>query len=427
MRIPIFLTLLTSTVFTALLFYERYIIQGFLDNFTLLLLTLTTSLSLAALASLFLLHTSHAESVRRVWLALTTIALTYATIDVVAGLTLMPTLSPALISDEAVHHRLLPDTHSALYSRDYSYIQRVNKIGLRGPDINARKPANTYRIALLGDSFIMGKGVTDDQTGARQLERSLRRDGYYVEVLNGGVDSYAPILSLLQLRTQLISLAPDLVVLNLDMSDLLQEQAYRGRARYDADNRLVGVDGRLDQLQLTHTQKARNWINEHLYLSRLLIYYTQHWVHHHRGINVANVVGMANPAILAHTLASDHENRTAQWQALFASVLAIRDECAGRDIDFALITYPWGHQVNAHEWTPGRLAFIPEGAVISDRSLERIRAFAAQNSILLFDLFPAFRTYAGDEPLYYPFDMHWTPAGHRLYARELQRLVADHL
>ena len=70
---------------------------------------------------------------------------------------------------------------------------------------------------------------------------------------------------------------------------------------------------------------------------------------------------------------------------------------------------------------------MPEGSVISDRSLERIRAFAAQNSIALLDLFPAFRAYAGSAPLYYRFDMHWTPAGHRLYARELQRLVADRL
>ena len=273
----------------------------------------------------------------------------------------------------------------------------------------------------------MGKGVADDHTGARQLERALRRDGHRVEVLNGGVDSYAPILSLLQLRTQLVPTAPDLVVLNLDMSDLLQEQAYRVRARYDADNQLVGVDGRLDRLQLTRTQKARNWINEHLYLSRLLVYYTQHWAHRHHGVDVASVVGIANPAILAHTLATDREDRTVQWQTLFSSVLAVRAECAGGGIDFALATYPWGHQVNNREWMPGRLAFVPEGAVISDRSLERIRAFAAQNGIALLDLFPAFRSYTGTEPLYYPFDMHWTPAGHRLYARELQRLVADRL
>ena len=107
------------------------------------------------------------------------------------------------------------------------------------------------------------------------------------------------------------------------------------------------------------------------------------------------------------------------------SVLAIRDFCAARDIAFILATYPWGHQVNAREWMPGRLAFVPEGAVISDRSPQRVRDFAASSGIEFLDLFPAFRAYNGEAPLYYSFDMHWTPAGHRLLALELQRLIAD--
>ena len=228
-----------------------------------------------------------------------------------------------------------------------------------------------------------------------------------------------------QLRTLFAALDLDLVVLNLDMSDLLQEQAYRGRAAYDKSGRLIGVDGRLDELGLTRTQRWRNWINEHLYFSRLFVYYIQHWAHRHRGVNVANVVGMANPAILAHTLASDTDSRDKQWQLLFSSILDMRTFCAERGINFILTTYPWGHQVNEREWTPGRLAFVPEGAVISDRSPQRVRDFAASSGIEFLDLFPAFRAYNGEAPLYYSFDMHWTPAGHRLLALELQQLIAD--
>ena len=76
---------------------------------------------------------------------------------------------------------------------------------------------------------------------------------------------------------------------------------------------------------------------------------------------------------------------------------------------------------------PGRRAFIPENAIISDQSLERIRHFAQQNDIEFLDLFPAFRSYDGEDRLYFSFDMHWTPAGHRLVARELERLIADRL
>ena len=427
MAIPILLVFLSSVACSGLILYERYLVQGFLDNFTLLLLAATGSVSLCCIVSLALLRSKRGEQVRKLWLGLLTSGLTYAVFDVLAGLALIPALSPALVGDQIVHHRLLPNTHSALYSRDFSYVQSVNSLGLRSPETTAQKKPDTYRVALLGDSFIMGKGVEDDETASFVLETSLRRDGHRVEVLNGGVDSYAPILSLLQLRTLFAPLDLDLVVLNLDMSDLLQEQAYRGRAAYDKNGHLLGVDGRHDELALTRTQRWRNWINEHLYFSRLIVYHVQHWAHRHQGINVANVVGLANPAILAHTLASDTGDRNEQWQQLFASILDIRAFCIERGIDFVLTTYPWGHQVNAREWTPGRLAFVPEDAVISDRSPERIGDFAADNGIEFLDLFPAFRTYAGKARLYYSFDMHWTPAGHRLVARELHRLIADRL
>ena len=425
MAILILLTLLSSMTLSGLIFYERYLVQGFLDNFTLLLLAGAGSVALFCIASLALLPTARGGRVRKIGLGRLATGLTYAAADILAGLALIPPLSPALVGDQIVHHRLVPNTHSALYSRDFSYIQRVNNMGLRGRETSVQKTPGTRRIALLGDSFIMGKGVEDEETAAAVLEHALRQDGHLVEVLNGGVDSYAPILSLLQLRTLFAPLDLDLVVLNLDMSDLLQEQAYRGRAAYDKSGRLIGVDGRLDELGLTRTQRWRNWINEHLYFSRLFVYYIQHWAHRHQGVNVANVVGMANPAILAHTLASDTDNRDEQWRLLFSSILDMRTFCAERGINFILTTYPWGHQINEREWTPGRLAFVPEGAVISDRSPQRVRDFAASSGIEFLDLFPAFRAYNGEAPLYYSFDMHWTPAGHRLLALELQRLIAD--
>ena len=56
MAIPILLAFAASAALFTLILYERYFLQNFLDNFTLLLLTLTLSVSLASLASLLLLR-----------------------------------------------------------------------------------------------------------------------------------------------------------------------------------------------------------------------------------------------------------------------------------------------------------------------------------------------------------------------------------
>jgi hypothetical protein len=95
----------------------------------------------------------------------------------------------------------------------------VNNLGLRSPDRPAGKPPDRYRILMLGDSFTMGKGVEDHHTFSVLLERSLNEkvpacNGRTIEVLNAGVDSYAPILSFIQLQRDLHRLEPDVVVLN---------------------------------------------------------------------------------------------------------------------------------------------------------------------------------------------------------------------
>lgn len=85
-----------------------------------------------------------------------------------------------------------------------------------------------------------------------------------------------------------------------------------------------------------------------------------------------------------------------------------------------LTQYPWGHQVNETEWLQGRRGFVPDGALTSDRSMERLESFAMQRDITSLNLYSAFRSAAGNPPLYHCRDMHWTQAGHRVMAAVLE-------
>jgi hypothetical protein len=91
---------------------------------------------------------------------------------------------------------------------------------------------------------------------------------------------------------------------------------------------------------------------------------------------------------------------------------------------FVLSIYPWGHQVDDSEWIPGRYHFIPKGAIVSDASVERIKTFAADNQISLVNHFPLFRSFAGDRPMYFQHDMHFTPVGHQVMADGLWQFLA---
>ena len=392
---------------------------------TLAVIVVLTLIATAGFVSLWL-HRSHAKLVEGVWLSMFSVVVAYVVVDFIAGQFLLERLSPPIMRDEAVHHKLVPDTESEFKSRDFNYVQRVNSIGLRGNEINTDKAEGSYRVMMLGDSFTMGKGVRDDETFSALLEASLLNAGRKVEVLNAGVDSYSPILSYRQLVTRLGTLLePDLVVINLDMSDLMQEVAYRSESIRDDNGEIIGFRA---GGQGETAAKIQSFITGNLYFTGLLYAYLKRGADRDDGdVTVENTVAMANPELLKHTLADDDTDRSGQWQNIFESILKIRDYCAARGIDFLLTTYPWGHQVSDTEWVPGRYQFLEGEVSISDRSIEGLEAFARSNAIDFVNLFPAFRSYQGSSPLYYDYDMHWTVAGHRIVADGLERIIIEYI
>jgi hypothetical protein len=418
-----------------------------IGSFSILTISALLCLSLLAFFSLLLYRQKKWQTVDNIWLAVASSILTYVVVDLVTGYLLIKPLSPPLVRDQHVHHKLQPNTFSRFQTRDFDYIQRVNNIGLRGRNIDLVKKPTTYRILMLGDSFTMGKGVEDHETFSAVLEQSLSTNkvkihGKTVQVINAGINSYSPILSFLQLKTELGQLKPDLVVLNFDMSDLIQETAYRNAATYGTDGEIIGVDGDnpstwlelfgvapkpkrkefKDRFTVLRTE-IRRWINRHLYITRLLFSYLD-WQHKESTeITIENTVALRNMYLLRHTLAKDEADRKEQWQKVFDSLLKVKRYCDDHGMDFLLTVYPWGHQVNRKEWIIGRSGFIPDGSLISDESIRTIEDFAAANKLELLNVFPAFRQYNGAVPLYFNYDMHWTPQGHRLMARELEQFL----
>jgi hypothetical protein len=93
----------------------------------------------------------------------------------------------------------------------------INSAGLRGPDYPLRKPRNTFRIAVLGDSFSEAGQVAAEQTFCAVITRRLRScpalAGKNVETLNFGCDSYGTAQELMTLRHQAWQFSPDVVVL----------------------------------------------------------------------------------------------------------------------------------------------------------------------------------------------------------------------
>ena len=93
----------------------------------------------------------------------------------------------------------------------------INRQGLRDKDYSLEKPPNTFRIAVLGDSFAEAIQVNAEETFWSFMEQNLGECDKFkqqnIEVINFGVGDYGTAQELMTLRHQASSYSPDLVIL----------------------------------------------------------------------------------------------------------------------------------------------------------------------------------------------------------------------
>lgn len=100
---------------------------------------------------------------------------------------------------------------------------RHNRLGFRGDEIAAAKPAGVFRIVCLGGSTTYTAGVDDaGDAYPAQLQRILREKHgrANVEVVNAGVHAFTSLDSLLNLELRVLPLEPDLIVVYHGINDL---------------------------------------------------------------------------------------------------------------------------------------------------------------------------------------------------------------
>src|SRR5262245_51692874 len=106
---------------------------------------------------------------------------------------------------------------------DYSVAITTNQQGMRNwrREYAPGRSAGAYRIALIGDSFVFGFGVEDDQVVSARLEDLLNEQGKSrFEVLNFGVPGFGQTEELLTYRHKVRRFAPNAAVLFYFDNDL---------------------------------------------------------------------------------------------------------------------------------------------------------------------------------------------------------------
>ncbi|MBC8351421.1 MAG: SGNH/GDSL hydrolase family protein [Planctomycetes bacterium] len=118
---------------------------------------------------------------------------------------------------------------------------------LENYDVIKRKPANTYRIFYLGDSFTEGCVPMSESIPSRveqYLHHQYGNSGTHYEVINTGTSSYSPLIYYVLARYYLLDYSPDVLVVNVDMSDCFDDWKYRELLIVDDDGNPYAVPHR---------------------------------------------------------------------------------------------------------------------------------------------------------------------------------------
>src|SRR5580704_3024988 len=332
---------------------------------------------------------------------------------------------------------LRPDPYTGLLLKPgvsvQAYIEnpvtvRTNSAGFHDREHSKQKAPNTYRVAVLGDSFTEALQVPIEKTFSSVLERELagcpELKGKNVEVMNFGVSGYGTAQELQMLRHYAWDYSPDLVLLAFftgndtqNNSRPLQQEDYRPyflleNGKLVLDDSFVNAPG--FRSRFSRFNVFMSWSVAHSHLLQVVAaaknYMSQHNV---EGVKTTEM-GLNDDVYHEPT---DPVWKDA-WNVTDALIVEMRDEVKAKGVQFLVVTLSSSIQVDpdptAREQLMKRLGvpnlFYPD---------ERVAQVSKREDIPVLTLAPIFLQYAQEHNAQlHGFrgnkQGHWNESAHQL-------------
>ena len=317
---------------------------------------------------------------------------------------------------------------------------RINTDGRRDLERPVAKPPGTYRVLLLGDSFVEAMQVPIEQTFARHLEAALtRKGGPPVEVISMGVSGYGTASQYLWYREHGRAYQPDLVLLSFypgnDVRNNSPTLEPTLRPQYDGDGNLLRVNGGKSGDATPGAEAPRGLLATsaaYTYVRKMLL--TQHPALAER-LATLGVVNRAalRPVPMADGVPVDYWVYAADappvWRDAWAHtehlLAGLRDAVAADGAHFAVMIVTAREQIYPGDWQQ-LLDTYPAMRQINwdlNGPERRVLAWCERATVPCIQLSPAFVARRDEQRLHFHFDGHWTPAGHALAAETVANFL----
>ena len=315
--------------------------------------------------------------------------------------------------DETLNHVWIPGQLRVVSDFDKSGVPPFNrKVNSQGfimeREVSHEKKERAYRIAYLGDSFVEGTCPEEDSVPAL-VERSLLVSGYdSVEVINAGTASYAPTLYYLLLKTKLLAYQPDLLVVNVDMTDVFDDSLYNATLRSDGNGDPIACPPGHPLLK-THRRTERG-LQEYTTMQRLLMWLSE------KSDAIKLVLQAAEQRARYHKRDDNSVPSAFAWCAFERSAETHEDVRRSMDMLTRVVRLAKAHGIKVVITAVPHLQQLQ--GVWSLQPMKDIAAVCAQENVPFLDPVEAFKQKLGSaspQAIYIPNDMHFNSKGYRIW------------
>jgi len=338
-------------------------------------------------------------------------------------------------SDPVLGWNHVPNTSGFWRKSCFSSEINFNAEGMRDVDHDLKKPHGTYRIAVIGDSYVTAQEVAFDDTFFRRLLHILSRQGHEIEVLGFGVRGFGTDQAYQLLDHYALKYDPDLVILTFVPNDvgnnLLELEINPAKPYFEPR-----PDGSLKLRPFTpmpdHSGTWKSTLFESFHIVRFLYYAGARIPVIHNALVKFGVYAnvLSNPAG-PNDLLDDTVYRNLPWPAVWEEawqvtmglIQKIRALSAGGGAEFILFSATKAIEVDDRLFTTLQLQH-PGLALQYDNMEKRLAKFSRAKDIDYVSSLSAMRNMKfNGKSVHLDCDGHWSRHAHKRAAE----LLADHI
>jgi lysophospholipase L1-like esterase len=315
---------------------------------------------------------------------------------------------------------------------------RCNRQGLRDSDKSYIKAAGIRRIIVLGDSFMWGYGVENNEMFSTVLQDLIPG----TETVNFGVNGYSTVQQFVRLESEGLRYEPDVTVLVFVWNDLEDnfddKKGGRPVAVIDKDNTL-----RIANRPVRRHWKSpvQQWFRYHSHLFRFGEYNLELIKHAFKDrrraaggtSGVAFAADGSRPRTpMAFSVADVYAQPNAEidlaWKAVYLLLSGIK-QMATADGGRLVVVYAATREAvdrRIFERAILRVGKNPQSSAFDwDRPSDRLEELCAALDIVYVNLTPVFRAHVKPGSLFLRKNPHWSADGHRLAAQTVAQRIKD--